>query len=136
MTTPTPEHDKLLAVAGESQAIGEFLEWLPGDGWTIEKRTEKTDISPCWRSLELADGTVGCRDGKEMFRHVQPLTSESTWMKTGRDCQICGGTGELHRVFTIVETPDITRLLAEYFDINLNAIEAEKRSILRSLKQS
>lgn len=41
---PTPNLDKMLAVHEESQAIGEFIEWLKGNGYVIG-RWAKTD----WR---------------------------------------------------------------------------------------
>lgn len=34
---PMPESNKLLAVAPYSQRIGDFLDWLEGDGWCIAK---------------------------------------------------------------------------------------------------
>lgn len=33
--TDYPEHDKLAAVADDSHTIGEFLEWLSGEGITL-----------------------------------------------------------------------------------------------------
>jgi hypothetical protein len=40
---PTPESDKLLKVHKESQAIGEFLEWMQSKGLSVCKLDEDTE---------------------------------------------------------------------------------------------
>lgn len=35
-----PEHEKLHAIADQSQAIGEFLDWCSGRGWFICRPTD------------------------------------------------------------------------------------------------
>ena len=37
-TDPYPEHTRLHAVVDKSQAIGEFIEWLSGQGYVIAER--------------------------------------------------------------------------------------------------
>jgi len=80
---PYPEHDKLSAVRERSQAIGEFIEWLPSKGLHLAEFVEDSD--------PLNDGVL-------MLAH-RP----------------------------------IVELLAEFFEIDLNKIEQEKRAMLSSL---
>jgi len=75
---PYPEHQRMSAVAGQSQVIGEFLDWLP----TI--------------------GVVLCEPWEESF------------YPSGRTT---------------------TSLLAEFFGIDLNKIETEKRAMLAALRE-
>ncbi len=74
-----PEHEKMQAVKAESQAQGEFLDWLA---------------------------------------NVKGLTL----------CRLSDEPGYHDRLVPAYET--IERLLAEYHDIDLDAIEAEKRAML------
>lgn len=82
-TAPYPEHEKLAAVRGLSQAVGEFLEWA-----------------------EQVHGAV---------------------LAQYRDTELWGtpGMGPI--------TIPVERLLAEHFGIDLDAIEAEKRAMLKAL---
>ena len=77
-----PEHEKLKKVQDESQAIGEFLEWV-----NYEKRYS--------------------------FCYVDRKTEQ--W-------------------YPILETKE--QLLAEFYDINLDAIEKEKRAMLEEMRQA
>jgi hypothetical protein len=38
-----PEHDKLTAVAEQTQAIGEFIEWLEGKGIFLARNVEESN---------------------------------------------------------------------------------------------
>lgn len=73
-TMDYPEHDKLMKIRDKSQAIGEFVEWLAGQG--------------------IHFGTYDDFDRFQMVR------------------------------------ADIQGRLAEYFEIDLNRLEAEKRAML------
>lgn len=72
-----PEHEKMKPIAEQSQAIGEFLDWMSGKGFHLLK----------WH--EFDDGT--------------------------------------HDYIT---APSVVKLLAEFFDIDLDKIEREKRAML------
>jgi hypothetical protein len=48
---PYPEHARLKAVRGETQTVGEFLEWLEGQACAIVWRTTGRD-TPCSLSCE------------------------------------------------------------------------------------
>lgn len=50
---PTPELDKVLAAKDESQPIGEFLEWLSEEGFTIcEWDDDRERFVPHTRTIE------------------------------------------------------------------------------------
>lgn len=75
-----PEHEKQRAIVDKSQAIGEFLEWLPSTGIVFGK-----------------------------------------WDAEGRD-----------RMWAT--RIDIEKLLAEYFEIDLEKIEEEKRQMIDEMR--
>jgi hypothetical protein len=113
-----PEHEKLTAISDASQAIGEFLDWLS---------SEKSVHRMVWREWD------------EEF----PCTDHRGWLRLGegreRVCGYCGGAGESgvirehHEGW--VPLPDTVRaLLAEYFHIDQDALEAEKRAMLAELR--
>lgn len=60
-TVPTPECDRMLAVAKESQAVGSFIDWMRGEGWGFGRVHDEGTHDPYWewdpRSIEqmLAD---------------------------------------------------------------------------------
>lgn len=80
-----PEHDKLMAVNDDSQAVGEFLDWLGTKGLFLAEH-------------KLFEGH-----------------SEETLVVTDRNTNA---------------------LLAEYFGIDLEKIETEKRQMLYALQKA
>lgn len=91
-----PEHEKLMKVKDESEAIGDFLE---GSGYTLCKVMYRAP-----------------------FNGAGALISEPTKAdQTGR----------------YVATPlSIERILAEWFDIDYDKLEAEKRQMLNELREA
>jgi hypothetical protein len=82
---PTPELDKMLAVKDQSNALGEFLEWMGSKGlWICRSATKEDDITE----------------------------------------------GTLLPVYKSTEV-----MLAEYFGIDLNKAEKEKRAVLEELQK-
>lgn len=80
------EIKKMLAVKDQSQAVGEFLEWLSSKGYVLgEWVTRHKDTSSEWT---------------EMVMLVKP----------------------------------INEILAEYFEIDLNKIEAERQALLDEIR--
>ncbi len=114
-STPTPNLDKMLAGQDESQAIGEFLEWLTTKGFTLgEHRDDLTDLRSCMQCN--ATGVKGSGS--------QP-------------CSNCDGKGSYEiRLDTkfIPARYSTEELLADFFGVDLKAVESEKRSILASLR--
>ena len=103
----TPECDKMLAVQEKSQAIGEFLEWLQSG--------EVEQNLPMKRSIFLAAYRVKCED-----RHGEML-EEGDWT--------------LSDVYIDPYTYSTERLLAEFFGIDLEKAEKEKRALLEEMRK-
>lgn len=106
MTVATPECDKMLAVKEKSQAIGEFLEWLQSG--------EVEQNLPMKRSIFLAAYRVKCED-----RHGEMLDEED-WT--------------LSDVYIDPFMYNTERLLAEFFGIDLEKAEKEKRALLEEIR--
>lgn len=112
-----PEHEKLKAIKDQSQAIGEFIEWLKSQGYYIcerrdAERPQEGDVSFPSRTSRRADrlGDAFC----EVLRAVAD-TACIYWPTTKR-------------------LPDA--LLAEYFDINETKLDDEKRAMLGRLRDA
>jgi len=105
------EHIKLTKIAPLSQAIGEFIEWLGGEGVHLMRWTETVDTEPC-------DGTFlnECR---------------------GEVCETCGGTRliEVKRQAWVPHGVSVTNMLAAFFEIDQDKIEQEKRHMLDDLRK-
>jgi hypothetical protein len=97
MQIETPTLNKMQSVKNQSQALGEFLEWL---------QSEK----------HFSFGTYHKHDDDCYDDYEEKNT--------------CG----YYVVYLNPVRIDIEVLLAEYFDIDLNAVEREKRAILKSLR--
>ena len=78
-----PEHEKMKAIAAESNRIGDFIDWL-----------EMQDLHICERVITY-------RDGFEYERTTRPME----------------------------------KLLAEFYEIDLKKIDAEKRQMLKAMQE-
>lgn len=108
---PTPVLDQMLAVRPQSQVIGEFLEWLQAQGIQLMKWEDLSDWVECW--------SQSCYGGKIYGNPKNP-------------CPDCKGTGYIERKkgawFPIGKS--IESLLVEYFHLDENAMERERRALL------
>lgn len=116
-----PESEKMHAVHEQSQQIGEFLDWLGQQGMRVCEL--QTEVACEWRSLVHE---LHCEQGQVMDPDG-PLDE---------DCKQCHGTGMVELV-----TPQyhptrlsIEKLLAQFYEIDLDKIEAERRAMLDSLR--
>lgn len=118
-----PEHDKLMAVKDESQTIGEFLDWLPGG----------TDLRVCERIVK-----TDCRGGGiwERWTCIGGRKINDREDSDEGECPICHGTGLVDRdePLYLPAHVDINKILAKFFEIDLNKLEAEKRAMLDALR--
>lgn len=102
---PTPECDRLLEVAPFSQKIGEFIDWLHDTKhWSIAE--EATDDEDDEVSEPGRAGSIA----RIFSTHPH-------------------GSLDLHPARYRTEA-----LLAEFFDIDLNKVEDERRAILAALR--
>ena len=101
----TPELDKLADIQERSQEIGEFLEWLLQRGVVLAKAHKHTD----------ACGEIDLDEEDSIMKGISVLI--------GRGCGL--RDGQLEPFYYVIE-----KLLAEYFRLDLDRIEMEKRAVL------
>lgn len=152
--TDYPEHDKQAKVVEQTQAIGEFLEWLQSQGVHLMTwREDLTDSRPtdgdCPRSRRgqeplACDPVHG--DGEPFGMLAYWRVHCKHWQDPERDagenaeqghCCRCS-RGRFYEVTGIKswtsEPRSIMQLLADWAGIDLKKIEAEKRQMLASLR--
>jgi hypothetical protein len=151
-----PECDKMLAVQEQTQVIGEFLEWLNGQGVQLmvwrEDLTDARPTDPECPSKATADDPPACKaphpegsiygeDGVVYWRqhclHWQEPEREATGNAQQGHCCRCqrGRVYEVHGIKAWEPDPrSVNRLLADWTGIGLGKIEAEKRAMLESLR--
>lgn len=144
-----PEHDKLKAVAAETQAAGEFLEWLQSQGvqlmiWREDLTdTRPTDPRCADRRDDAPAHKPGCKpvspaDGYEVDGLAYWLQHCTHWTDAEGDCCRCG-KGQFYEVTGIhgwtPERRSIAGLLADWSEIDQSKIEAEKRAMLAGLRE-
>ena len=106
-----PESDKMRKASEHSQAIGEFLEWMESQGIRrMQWRTEITDWVPCV--------------------NVSLTGTHAT-------CPNCSGSGmqEIRTSGYFDDGRSITKLLAEYFHVDLDKVEQERRAMLDEIRR-
>lgn len=108
MKTNHPELDKLSRVSGDSNKIGEFLEWMQSQGVKFAK-------------YHIHDY------GDEHDGECQPIHGNEEEDREFNGCGLI--TGDL------VEVPmTIEENLAEYYAIDLKKVEEEKLAILKEIR--
>lgn len=117
-----PECERMHAVHEQSQTIGEFIDWLPSQGKFLG----------AWRTV------VDCPGGGA-FSNWTCENGVKVHDRTGEDggtCPVCNGRGVVDAENPIPDVAyvDITKLLAEFFEIDLVKIEAEKRAMLDAMR--
>lgn len=128
-----PEHEKLKAVRDRSQAVGEFLEWLFGQGYAICRwRAAGDNGQPPYVPVEdeeeyerlyeefFENGWWDDPDFRRLRRErLKPNPAFASW-----------GEGWL------AEPARIEDWLARFFGIDPERLEAEKREILAELRKA
>lgn len=125
MSTATPEHDKLHALDGKNQTCGDFVTWLQHNGYILAKREPANWICEECGPLNVAEAAHS-RKGVRFngLFSVAPMYEH----------KYCGKAVD-HSPEGLYAVPlDITKLLAEYFEIDLQKLEDEKRAILEELR--
>lgn len=127
-SSATPELDKQSKIinSGESAAVSDFLDWLIDDqGLGLVKHNVTHEVEmPCAGPSMM---TMKECDGGRVKNH------------RGVDlgaCTLCGGTGWVSRTVTedVVDTRSPLVLIADYFGIDLQKIEQERRILLDQLQ--
>lgn len=125
MTTKTaiktyPEHEKLKALKGKNDTVGDFIEWLNANGYSICEKRE-----PEARREYDMDSTIEVPDPGTRTRR--------SWGDTFCDML------EMVRDSACVYWPTYKRteaLLAEFFEIDPDKLEAEKRDMLDACRRA
>ena len=123
-TPASPECEKMVAAQPRSQAIGDFLEWLETEK-KIRLGTYHVHGPACegWDADD--EGIVPVYGYRCDKKHKHDALNCSRDRVSGCDLP----TEALSPVHFTTE-----KLLAEYFEIDLNKVEAERRAILESLQ--
>lgn len=142
-----PEHAKLSAISDQSQAIGEFADWLGSKRihlmtWREDLTDTRTVDPTCQSRRDRHVHADACKprwvDGGYVGGVFYQMQHCTHWTDKEKDCCLCG-SGQFREVTGIkswVDAPQISDLLAEFFEIDQNKLEAEKREMLRRLSES
>lgn len=123
--TQTPMLDRLLAVNAQSQAIGEFIEWLRERDIVLAEHA-RTAVYTC--------ATCGPVPHTQVYR---PSLDDDEERRHKRASCRAGDDGD--NAVDYVPSglypvrPSTDTLLAEFFDIDLTATERERRALLANL---
>lgn len=123
MTTETPELDKMHEVREQSQPIGEFIDWLAGQGVQLVRWAPVVKERWPWKSRYDANG-----EKARVF-----LIADH-----GPDDGVHGPPEEYADEADIEAFPwheSTERMLARFFEIDLNAVEEERRALLDELRE-
>jgi len=136
---PMPESDKVIAAAPQSQKLGEFLDWLGSKGIILGKHVAVLDpptrytvvecptCSDCWRVHDECSISIsGLTRGHYSQEDAQDAATE---LEDERKLE-----AEDNPVFTPLYN-STERLLAEYFEIDLDKVDQEKRALLEAMRE-
>lgn len=130
----TPELEKQSRARDRgSQEIGEFLEWMQGEGINFMKWGTELVDRPC----SLSPGTYGCGGrGWVWFNDAHASDEQVEGDDRRRVCKRCGGSGSVDVEIDgwVHDGRRIEKLLADYFEIDLDKIEEERRALLDELR--
>lgn len=118
-TVATPELEKMSASRERSQPIGEFIDWLAGQGIFLMRSVPIVHQRWPWESRYDVNGkrTWGPHRGPDDGVHGPPEQYER-----GEEAVMYGES--------------IERMLARFFDIDLNVIEEERRALLDAIREA
>lgn len=112
-----PECEKAAKVKDESQAIGEFLEWLMGKEKIHLTKHEEENI--VYLDENFKENILPTMNEQQLFQYR---------LNNPTLVEYRGGYYSHHE--------SIEKMLARYFNIDLNVLEQEKRAILDSIRTS
>lgn len=124
-----PEHEKLQAVHPQSQACGEFVDWLRDEAKIVLARRHRHHYSCYMRGehIALSQGALRCtRCTVTREKGMDALTFFKRHSHSRLTCD--AAEGELLEV----QVP-LRQLLAMRFGIDEDRLEAEKRAMLEEL---
>lgn len=143
----TPELDKMHKVHEESQPIGAFLEWLSGQGIVLCKWATPQSSRQCTGVTRDLFDRDNCEGKGVALRTVTVIDLNNprdererrTLIEAGDECTACDGTGRVEYDEAEQFMPDymsIEKRLAEYFEIDLDKVEQERRGVLEEIRSA
>lgn len=126
-----PEHEKLEAVEEQSQACGEFLEWLLSvKGYQVCEHVEgHSNGEPRYLTFgETEDGRPIYEDNTDTREPKRRSPDVDAWRRAENPAYFYTPTG-FYPVRQSIEA-----LLAEHFGIDRKKLEAEKRAMLAKMR--
>jgi hypothetical protein len=147
-----PEHDRQALVVDQTQAIGEFIDWLGTQGvqfmtWR-EDMTDSRPTDPDCRVRRAANSAIPCKPSSASDTGTADYYSTHClhWHDPEREAEedreqgICCwcGKGKYYEVTGLRswahESRGTLQLLADWAGIDLAKIEAEKRQMLTAIR--
>jgi hypothetical protein len=131
-----PEHQRLEVVKDQSQAIGEFLEWLSEKGLRLTRwLPEYTNDEPKYLYADERGTSLGYKYMHEGHASLPDDTAASRrYCHAVWDAALNPGY-EYRPAGYYEDHTGAEKLLAEFFDIDLTKLENEKREMLAQLRQ-
>jgi len=133
---PTPELDKMRRIQNASQAIGEFLHSLSERNMLLCERHKHSD--GCYTdgmSLKEFQSVHSVVHGGGIWenypnRRLNDEVTQEEWDAGRHEDPQC----ELEEDELVLIRKSIEQLLAEYFEIDLQKVEEERRTILEHIR--
>jgi hypothetical protein len=123
-----PECDKLRIVCDKSQAIGEFMDWLHEQGYTIAERHEHcANCFTCSYNKQEFRAEYQGKTRERFFSGEMVPVCTPEELKAGRFAEPQCGIAE-HGLFPVFLP--IEQTLAKFFEIDLVKVEEERRRLL------
>lgn len=129
MTGKYPEHDKLRLLQEKSQTCGEFIVWLnETKGWFLATFDETQKECRNCQHPDLHNERVA--DPVAFGQRACSYEDDETGECCNCDSADFGNPHTMYRPSYTIE-----RLLAEFFDIDHNELEAEKQRMLTEMRE-
>lgn len=138
----TPECDRQHAVQADAETLSAFLDWLTANGihlayWEDTKPCDHTtgaSVTP-GQGYPTIEGVRASRKWRCVNGRLIGHPDSNAPGVDGGECPNCEGTGRVERVEPrLVPQPgSFNQLLARYFGIDLDKVEAERRQVLDAL---
>ncbi len=123
-----PECEKMSAVHEQSQAIGEFLTWLEGQGVIMAKYD--VEVEECRNCGHEDAHNERVPDAVYFGQRACSFEDDETG-----ECCVCDHAdfGNPNHLFPYYQHTEAT--LAQFFNIDLDVVETEKRAMLETMRE-
>jgi hypothetical protein len=122
-----PEHDKITRLGGANDTVGEFLDWLQGQGIVLHRWQEagnNGEPTYLYTDQRPADADMYLAGGEWYLSHLHPTPR---WRRRNPDYHSWA-----EGWVPVEQTTE--QLLAAFFGIDLTRLEEEKREMVRRIR--